>query len=90
MYLLAICYLLSYACYLKLATSCKYLIPFAPVVRLALVFKLRQGASITANVGLSVCRSVCRSVEKNSYARKSNKLRQGASITAKTHSDFLA
>ena len=38
MYLLAICYLLSYACYLKLATSCKYLIPFAPVVRLALVF----------------------------------------------------
>ena len=35
--LLAICYSLSDTCYLKLATSCKNLIPFAPVVRLALV-----------------------------------------------------
>ena len=34
---LAICYSLSDTCYLKLATSCKNLIPFAPVVRLALV-----------------------------------------------------
>ena len=36
--LLAICYLLSDTSYLKLATSYKNLIPFAPVVRLALVF----------------------------------------------------
>ena len=36
--LLAICYSLSNTCYLKLATSCKNLIPFAPVVRLALVY----------------------------------------------------
>ena len=35
--LLTICYTLSDTCYLKLATSCKNLIPFAPVVRLALV-----------------------------------------------------
>ena len=36
-YLFTICYLLSDNCYLKLATSCKNLFPFAPVVRLALV-----------------------------------------------------
>ena len=35
--LLAICYSLYDTCYLKLASSCKNLIPFAPVVRLALV-----------------------------------------------------
>ena len=35
--LLAICYLLSDTCYLKLVTSCKNLIPFAPVVWLGLV-----------------------------------------------------
>ena len=41
-YLLSICYSLSDTCYLKLATSCKNLFPFAPVVRLALVlFGLR-------------------------------------------------
>ena len=40
--LLAICYSLSDTCYLKLASSYKNLIPFAPVVRLALVlFGLR-------------------------------------------------
>ena len=33
---LTICYKLSDTCYLKLATSCENLIPFAPVVRLAL------------------------------------------------------
>ena len=36
--ILAIYYLLSDTCYLKLAPSCKNLIPFAPVVRLALVY----------------------------------------------------
>ena len=30
-------YLVSVTCYLKPATSCKNLIPFAPIVRLALV-----------------------------------------------------
>ena len=35
--LFTMCYLLSDNCYLKLATSCKKLFPFAPVVRLALV-----------------------------------------------------
>ena len=35
--LLAICYSLSDTCYLKLATFCKNSIPFAPVVRRALV-----------------------------------------------------
>ena len=36
--LLGICYSLYDTCNLKPATSCKILIPFAPVVRLALVF----------------------------------------------------
>ena len=36
--LLTNCYTLSDTCYLKLATSCKNLFPFAPVVPLALVF----------------------------------------------------
>ena len=36
--LFTICYSLSDICYLKLATSCKNLFPFTPVVRLALVF----------------------------------------------------
>jgi len=34
-------------------------------------FKLRQGASISPNVGLSVCLSVCLSVEKNRKSKKS-------------------
>ena len=39
--LLVICYSLSDTSYLKLATSCKNLIPFAPVVRLALVLLIK-------------------------------------------------
>ena len=40
--LLAICYLLSDTCYLKIATSCENLIPFASVVRLALVLLTKK------------------------------------------------
>ena len=36
-----------------------------------LLFKLRQGASISLNVGLSVCLSVCLSVEKTRKSKKS-------------------
>ena len=38
--LLAICYLLSYTFYVKLAFTCKNVFPFAPVVRLVIFSKI--------------------------------------------------
>ena len=48
--ILAIYYLLSDTCYLKLATSYENLIPFAPVVRLALVFLIECTLTAALNI----------------------------------------